>query len=159
MFRLNKLADYALVVMEYIASHPESGLHTARAIADATHIPAPTVVKILRKLSEQALLVSYRGAKGGYALSQHPTAISLAEIIEVMEGPLGFTECVTMPGRCELEGRCRIQSNFRVIGGVIQQTLGSISLSDLTALLNAATRASNRKSILTTITLGSGGLQ
>lgn len=159
MFRLNKLADYALIVMEYVASHPEEGLCTARHVADATHLPVPTVVKILRKLSDRGLLVSYRGVKGGYALSRHPSGISLAEVIEIMEGPMGFTECATMPGRCGLEGRCRIQANVRVIGSVIQQTLESISLSDLTALLKVAIKAPNRKNILTSITSSSGGVQ
>lgn len=159
MFRLNKLADYALVVMEYIASHPEDALYTARSVAEGTHLPTPTVVKILRKLSDHDLLVSYRGVKGGYALSRRPSGISLAEVIEVMEGPMGFTECVAVPGRCELEGRCRVQTNFRLIGRVIQQTLESISLSDLTVFLNVATKAPNRKNILTSITLSSGGVQ
>jgi DNA-binding IscR family transcriptional regulator len=57
MFRLSKLADYALVVMEYVASHPEVQLHTARSVAAATHLPTPTVVKILRELLDHDLLV------------------------------------------------------------------------------------------------------
>lgn len=159
MFRLNKLADYALVVMEYVAGQPDHGLHTARSIADATHIPTPTVNKILRRLSERGLLTSYRGIKGGYTLPRPASGISLAEVIEAIEGPMGFTECVTVPGRCELEGRCRVQANFRVIGSVIRQTLGSISLSDFTTLLNVATNTPNRRNILTKIVLSSGGVQ
>ncbi len=159
MFRLNKLADYALVVMQYVTSHPEVQMHTARSIAAATHLPAPTVVKILKALLDHDLLVSHRGVKGGYAPARPPSHISLAEVIEAIEGPMGFTECVTAPGRCELEGRCRIQANFRVIGYVLQQTLGSISLSDLTALLNVAAKVPNRRNILTSITLSSGGVQ
>lgn len=159
MLRLNKLTDYSLALMEYVASHPEPGLHTARGIADATHIPQPTVIKILRRLSERGLLKSHRGIKGGYSLTRPPARISLADVIEAMEGPMGFTECATLPGRCELEGRCRVKANFRVIGSVIRQTLGNISLSDLTTLLNMATRMPNRKNIISAITLSSGGVQ
>jgi len=91
MFRLNKLTDYALVVMQYLAGHPEEALHTARSLAKATNLPVPTVVKLLKELQDNGLLVSYRGAKGGYAPSRSPSQISVAEIIEAIEGSMGFT--------------------------------------------------------------------
>jgi len=159
MFRLNKLADYALVVMEYVTSHSEEPLHTARSIAAGTHLPVPTVVKILKGLLEHGLLVSHRGVKGGYAAARSSSNISLAEVIEAIDGPMGLTECTTAPGRCYLEGRCRIQTNFRVIGQLLQETLRNISLSDLTALLNVVTEVPDRTNILTSISLTSGGVQ
>ncbi|HET8638289.1 MAG TPA: SUF system Fe-S cluster assembly regulator [Acidobacteriaceae bacterium] len=159
MFRLNKLADYGLVVMEYVASQPEGHLHTARSVAEATHLPAPTVVKILKKLLDRGLLVSHRGVKGGYMAARASSLISVAEVIEAIDGPLGLTECATAPGRCELEGRCRIEANFRVIGRLLHQTLRGISLSDLTALLNVTPKLPNPKNILTSISLSSGGVQ
>jgi FeS assembly SUF system regulator len=159
MFRLNKLADYALVVMQYVASHPDERLYTARSLAKATHLPVPTVVKVLKGLLDHDLLVSHRGVKGGYAPARSATQISVAEIIEAIEGPMGFTECAIAPGRCDLEGRCRIEANTRIIGQMMQQTLKSISLSDLTALLSVAARAPNRRSLITSITLRPGGVQ
>lgn len=159
MFRLNKLADYALVVMEYISSQPKGRLHTARSVAEATYLPTPTVVKVLKKLLDHGLLVSHRGAKGGYEAARPSTLISLAEVIEAIDGPMGLTECATAPGRCELEGKCRIEANFRVIGRVLQQTLRGISLSDLTALLNVRAKVPNPKNILKSISLSSGGVQ
>jgi DNA-binding IscR family transcriptional regulator len=80
-------------------------------------------------------------------------------VIEAIDGPLGLTECATAPGRCELEGRCRIEANFRVIGRLLHQTLRGISLSDLTALLSVAPKLPNPKNILTSISLSSGGVQ
>lgn len=159
MFRLSKLADYALVAMEHIARHPEVQLHTARSVAAATHLPAPTVAKILRELLDRDLLVSHRGVNGGYTLARSASQISLAEVIEAIEGPMGFTECTISPGSCELEGKCSLQTNFSIITHVLQQTLVNISLSDLTALLNVDVRAANRSNILTSITLSSGGVQ
>jgi len=159
VFRLNKLADYALVVMEYITSRPEGHLHTARSVAEATHLPVPTVVKILKRLLDHGLLISHRGVKGGYMAARSGSLISLAEVIEAIDGPMGLTECATAPGRCELEGRCRIETNFRVIGRLLRQTLRNISLSELTALLGVAAKVPNRKEILKSITLSSGGMQ
>jgi DNA-binding IscR family transcriptional regulator len=83
----------------------------------------------------------------------------VAEIIEAIEGPMGFTECAIAPGRCDLEGKCRIQANTRIIGQMMHQTLKSISLSDLTALLSVAARARSPKGLITSITLRSGGVQ
>src|SRR6185437_1836308 len=159
LFRLNKLADYALVVMEYVTSHPEGHPHTARSVAEATHLPAPTVVKILKKLVDSNLVISQRGVKGGYTAARNSALTSVAEVIEAMDGPMGLTECATAPGRCELEGRCRIEANVRVIGRVLRQTLRGISLSDLTALLNVTPKLPNPKNILTSISLSSGGVQ
>lgn len=159
MFRLNKLADYALVVMEYITSQPEGHLHTARSVAEATHLPAPTVVKIMKKLLDHGLLISHRGVKGGYMAARSPSLISLAEVIEAIDGPMGLTECATAPGRCELEGRCRIENNFRVIGRLLRQMLRNISLSELTALLGVTAKVPDRREILKSITLSSGGMQ
>jgi FeS assembly SUF system regulator len=133
MFRLNKLTDYALVVMQYVASHPEEPLHTARGLAEATELPAPTVVKILKELLDHRILVSHRGVKGGYAPARLPSQISVAEIIEAFEGSIGLTECDAAPGKCELEGRCGVQSSSVVIGRALRQALAGIRLSDLTA--------------------------
>lgn len=155
MFRLNKLTDYALVVMQHVASHPEEPLHTARGLAAATELPVPTVVKILKELLDHRLLVSHRGVKGGYAPARLPSQISVAEIIEAFEGSIGFTECATAPGRCELEGRCKVQDNSVIIGRALQKALGDITLSDLTANLGTGARRKKRGNIVTSITLGS----
>ena len=144
MFRLNKLTDYALVVMQYVASHPEVPLHTARELAAATELPVPTVVKILKELLDHRLLVSHRGVKGGYAPARLPADISVAEIIEAFEGSIGFTECATSPGRCELEGRCNVQDNSVIIGRALYAALGNISLYDLTATLRPEPRSRRR---------------
>jgi FeS assembly SUF system regulator len=160
MFRLNKLTDYALVVMQYVASHPEEPLHTARGVAAATELPVPTVVKVLKELLDHRLLVSHRGVKGGYAPARLPSQISVAEIIEAFEGSIGFTECATAPGRCELEGRCNVQDHSVIIGHALQKALGNITLSDLAAKLGSGVTPRNRgkrngDNIVTSITSGS----
>ena len=159
MFRLNKLTDYGLVVMQYFGSHPKAALHTTRELVEATQLPAATVVKILKALLDQKLLISYRGVKGGYTLARAPSQISVAEIVESLEGPIGFTECATAPGYCGLEGICGVQHNSHVISRALQQTLEGITLSDLTTSLRLGTRAPSHANVLTAITLGSGGLQ
>lgn len=159
MLRLSKLSDYALVVMQYVSSHPAEALHTTRELATATHLPPTTVVKLLKLLLDADLLTSQRGMNGGYALSRSSSQISIAAIIEAVEGKMGFTECQTSPGRCDLEGRCRIQVNTRIISQMIRQTLGAISLADLTALRGVMVKSPSRTSLITSITMRPGAVQ
>jgi FeS assembly SUF system regulator len=156
MFRLNKLTDYAIVVMTYIASSPELSLHSARELAEHTQLPAATVGKILRELLDHGLVVSHRGIKGGYTLARTPAEISLAEIIAALEGPVGFTECNTTHGCCDLEPSCTIRYNSGVIGKTLQDALDHIHLSDLTRPLELVAAGSGGRNNVVSITLGSG---
>jgi FeS assembly SUF system regulator len=152
MLRLNKLTDYAIVLMTYIAGSPEP-MHSARELAASTHLPEATVGKILRQLLDYGLVVSHRGMKGGYTLGRSAGEISVAEIISALEGPVGFTECNTTPGCCDLEPSCTVRHNSAVIGRTLQRALENIRLSDLTRPLHVAAVASNN---IVAITLGSG---
>ncbi len=158
MFRLNKLTDYGLVLMTCVAHDTGRPLHTARDLAAQTRLPLPTVVKILRLLLDCGLLVSHRGVKGGYSLARDAESISAAEIIEALEGPIGFTECGTSPGCCELERSCSVRGNSQIIGRALHRALSGITLADLTRplRLGAGAPAAN---VVTSITLTSGRVQ
>ena len=153
MFRLNKLTDYGIVLMTYVAGKPHLSLHTAREMAAGTRMHAATVGKIVRELVDHGLLVSHRGVKGGYALARPAETISIADIIEALEGPLGFTECYSTPGCCELEPSCTVRSNSQVISQALRRTLEEIRLTDLIRPLHL-TRAAGDSVV--SITLSSG---
>jgi FeS assembly SUF system regulator len=153
MFRLNKLTDYAIVVMTHIARSADPSLHTARELAAGTELPLTTVGKVLRGLLDHHLVNSHRGMKGGYALSRPAREISLADIIGAFEGPIGFTECNTTPGCCDLETSCTVRYNSGVIGKALQHALESIRLSDLTKPMHESASADSGT---VSITFGSG---
>jgi FeS assembly SUF system regulator len=155
MLRLNKLTDYAVVLMTYIASSPESAMYSARELSVGTRLPAATVGKILRELLDHGLVVSHRGMKGGYTLARRAGDISVAEIIAALEGPIGFTECNTTPGCCDLEPSCTVRHNSSVIGRTLQHALEKIRLSDLTRPLHAAATGGSNSGLMS-ITFGSG---
>jgi len=92
MLRLSKLTDYGMVVMTALARAPQ-GLRNAADLADETHIGAPTVSKLLKRLGRAGLVESERGAQGGYRLARAPSKIDVAEVIAAIEGPIGLTEC------------------------------------------------------------------
>jgi len=93
MMRINKLTDYGIVVMTEIATMKRNTVHTAKEISHRTKIPLPTVTRLLKTLSNRGLLISQRGSQGGYALSEAASKISIASIIESIEGPIALTEC------------------------------------------------------------------
>jgi len=159
MFRLNKLTDYGIVLMTYVARSPRTTLHTAKELAAATKLPSATVGKIVRELLEHRLLVSHRGVKGGYALARLSERISVAEIIDALEGPVGFTECYSTPGCCELEPSCTVRSNSQVISRALRRTLEDIKLSDLIKPLHLEHIEGNHQSSVVSITLSSGRTQ
>lgn len=126
MFKINRFADYATIVMDYMAQKPEK-TYNAREIAENTPVHAPTVTKLLKLLTKHHLLESHRGAKGGYRLARTPENISVAAIIEAIEGPVALTQCNT----CALEPQCHTQHNWQTISHIVYNVLAQITLAQM----------------------------
>jgi FeS assembly SUF system regulator len=156
MFRLNKLTDYGIVLMAHVARSPRETSHTARSLAKATRVPLPTVGKILRQLSDQGLLSSHRGVKGGYNLARDAGTISVAEIVLALEGPIGFTECSVVKGLCNMERSCAIKSNSQIIGDALRDALEHVMLSDLNHQMMHHERKHEQEQIVASITPAGG---
>ena len=132
MLRMTKQADYGIVLMTYLASHP-SRRFAAPELAAVAQLPLPTVSKILKLLGREGLLESHRGVKGGYSLARDPERISVAAMISALDGPIAFTECIEdTPGVCSQESICRLRTNWQRINHAVRQSLESISLAELT---------------------------
>ncbi len=130
MIRIGRLTDYGIVLMSYMAAEPER-LYNAAEVASGAHLPAPTVSKLLRVLAREGLLVSHRGAKGGYSLARSPADISVAGIVRALEGPIALTTCNTdLPGECEHEPRCPVRRHWRSINQAVRQALEGVTLAD-----------------------------
>ena len=131
MLRVNKITDYGIVSLVQLASDPAAATHNARELAEATHIPLPVVSKTLKRLAREGILVSHRGAKGGYELARSPDEISLAEIITALEGPIGLMECSVTLGQCPQESTCRVRGPWQQINQAIRNALTQVTLSEL----------------------------
>ena len=134
--RLSSLADYAVVMLTATARHCGSrGRLNATLLAEQTSIPLPTVQKLVSRLSSAGLIESARGTGGGFRLSRPPAAISLADIIEAVEGPIALTTCVD-DGRhdCQIEENCRVKPHWNVVNGAVRGALAGVSLASLSAV-------------------------
>ena len=131
MLRISKLADYAAMFMTHFAQAPAIAC-TAKDLSIITQVALPTVTKVLKFLARDGLLSSQRGTKGGYRLARDPQAISLANVLEAIEGKFGLTECSEQEGSCALERCCTVQTNLQFINEALYNTLNNISLAQLT---------------------------
>lgn len=130
MLRLSKMTDYALLITDCLARRPAEHC-SMRDIVAATHVPTATVRKVLKRLVDAGVVSSARGVRGGYQLADTASHISVARIIDAMEGPVAMTECNQPESPCQMECHCQLRHNWIQINRWVNQFLGSISLSDL----------------------------
>jgi Rrf2 family protein len=134
MLRLSKKADYALIAMKHLARNtPGSQSSSAREIAEQYDIPIELLAKVLQRLVRTGLLVSTQGTRGGYALSRAATSISVADVIQAIDGPLTVTACSTSNNECEQYSKCSIRDPLWQIRERIVAALGDVTLSEMAA--------------------------
>jgi FeS assembly SUF system regulator len=133
MLRISKLTDYATVVLAALAEQPEQ-LRTAAALAGRTHIAAPTVSKLLKQLHRAGLLTSVRGLHGGYQLARPPAQITVAAILDALEGPVTLTDCSGGLGHCGIEHHCRVGSVWQRLNLALRRALSDVTLAELAGL-------------------------
>ncbi len=133
MLRISKLTDYGIILLAHFAQEADGTTLTAREMAAATELPLPVVSKMLKSLASAELLASQRGSRGGYQLARKPDAVSVAEIIEALDGPIALMECVAAPGNCEQEPHCGLRSPWQRINSAIHTTLTQVTLAELAA--------------------------
>ena len=131
MLRISKLTDYAILAMVELTRDGE--MLSAQALAERVGIEAPTASKVLKLLAGYGLLDSFRGANGGYRARRVASDISVAEVIEAIEGPVAMTECSEETGLCEQESSCELRGNWQRISLAVRQALEQVSLAEMSA--------------------------
>ncbi|HXG99135.1 MAG TPA: Rrf2 family transcriptional regulator [Sphingomicrobium sp.] len=131
--RLTHLADYAVVIMTAAARRDGGARLSAADISAETGVPLPTAQKLMGKLACAGLLTSARGAGGGFTLSRSVTEISLADIVEAVEGPIAMTQCAGSDevSDCALDAHCRVKPHMGIVGAKVRGALGAVSLQEL----------------------------
>ncbi|MGE5561955.1 MAG: SUF system Fe-S cluster assembly regulator [Bacillota bacterium] len=129
--RLSHLADYAVVLMTAAARRPVGARLSATELAGDTGVPLPTTQKLMGQLAASGLLTSARGAGGGFALAKAASEITLADIVEAVEGPIAMTVCSEGRNDCALDKHCRVKPHMGVVGNAVRGALGAVSLTEL----------------------------
>ena len=131
MFKLNRLTDYAVVLMSQMALEPRA-LKNASDLARDCAVPPPTVSKILNILAKADLVKGQRGAAGGYNLSRAPEDIPVSDIIEALEGPIALTACVEGTSEiCGVEALCPMRGHWNHVNSAIKEALDRVTLAEI----------------------------
>ena len=135
--RLTHLADYAVVLMTAAARRGDAVRLSAADLAQETGVPLPTAQKLMGHLASAGLLTSVRGAGGGFMLARPVTDISLADIVEAVEGPIAMTMCSggDEPSECALDAHCRVKPHMGIVSNAVRGALGAVSLQSLASNL------------------------
>src|SRR4051794_35498295 len=134
MLRLSKKADYALIAMKHLALRGDRGSSSAREIANLYDIPIELLAKILQRLVRRGLLASQQGTRGGYQLAQMPALISVADVIQAIDGPVTVTACSTTEGsNCEQFAKCNVRDPLWRVRERILSALGECTIAELAA--------------------------
>jgi Rrf2 family protein len=131
MFRLSKKADYGLIALKHLAQHAEESV-SAREIAAQYQIPAELLAKVLQRLARKGLLASQQGTNGGYVLARDPSAISIADVVEALDGPISITPC-ERGSDCQQMTVCSVRDPLSKIRAKVVRVLGDTSIYELAA--------------------------
>ena len=131
MLRLSKKADYALMAMKHLALRPDQAAASAREIAEQYDIPVELMAKVLQRLARKGLVASHQGTRGGYHLIRPASAISVADVIQAVDGPLTVTACSTDEENCDQFSKCSVRDPLWRIKDRILLALEACSISEL----------------------------
>ncbi len=131
MLRLSKKSDYALMAVKHLATRADGGAASAREISEAYAIPLELLAKVLQRLVRARLLVSVQGTRGGYRLGKPAAQISVADVIQAVDGPVTVTACSPDDHACGQYTTCSIRDPLWKIKNRILEMLTTVSVAEL----------------------------
>jgi Rrf2 family protein len=136
MLRLSKKSDYALIAMKHLAMRPDAS-SSAREISESYDIPLELLAKVLQRLVRARLLVSVQGTRGGYRLARSAALISVADVIQSVDGPVTMTACSEEDHNCDQFTKCSIRDPLWKIKNRILESLQTVSVAEMAADIDA----------------------
>ena len=136
MLRLSKKSDYALISMKHLAMRPDAS-SSAREISESYDIPLELLAKVLQRLVRARLLVSVQGTRGGYRLARQAALISVADVIQAVDGPVTVTACSEDDHNCDQYTKCSIRDPLWKIKNRILESLNTVSVAEMAADIDA----------------------
>jgi Rrf2 family transcriptional regulator, cysteine metabolism repressor len=132
-------AEYGVRIMAHLAAHDGDGPVALSAIAEAEGLPLAYLEHLVQRLRRAELVESRRGAHGGYTLAREASSITMAEVVEALEGEIAPIECITADPdghlicsrETQLDRVCPTKVLWTRVQGSIVRTLRDISLNEL----------------------------
>jgi Rrf2 family protein len=132
-------AEYGVRIMAHLAAHDGDTPVSLSAIADAEGLPVAYLEHLVQRLRRAELVESRRGAHGGYSLARPASEITMAEVVEALEGDIAPIDCISAQEDgsfvCAREAQfdrvCPTKVLWTRVQGSIVRTLQDITLSEL----------------------------
>jgi Rrf2 family protein len=136
MLRVSTKGEYGVRIMVDLARHYDGRPRSLTDISQAEMLPLAYLEQLMKLLreSEPPLVISTRGAHGGYKLSRSPAQITMGEVIRALEGPISPMICATegeMVQTCNFLDSCKTKYLWARVRDAVAQTLDSITLAEL----------------------------
>jgi Rrf2 family protein len=131
MLRFTKQVDYGLMAMQYVAEHQGDAPVGVKRIADQFGIPAELLAKVLQRLAKGGLMVAQSGPRGGYRLTLPPSAVTVGQVVRVLDGPLAIVSCMAHHGDCVQASRCTLRNPARRLQAAVNDLLDTMTLAEL----------------------------
>lgn len=131
--QLTRGGEYAIRAMTYLTKRPVGEISSLHEVGVEQDIPESFLAKIFQNLVHADLVVSQRGAHGGFSLARPAAAITVREVVEAIDGPIALNGCVLRPGDCRRSGDCRMHDVWVLAQERMMDVLGMVTLDDLVA--------------------------
>ncbi|MBT3391352.1 MAG: Rrf2 family transcriptional regulator [Chloroflexi bacterium] len=131
IFHINRKTDYAVRVILSLARRPYGARLSARFIQEETQVPQAFLKRIIALLSQENLIESFPGPKGGLQLARLAEEITLRDIVEVMEGPVLLSDCLKEKEACPLAESCPVRNRWGGLQATIVKELAQTTMAQL----------------------------
>ena len=131
MLRFSKKADYALIALKDLASRPPGSPSSAREIAGRYDIPVELMAKVLQRLVRMGIVASHQGIRGGYRLARDAARISVADVIQAIDGPVLVTACSDEDQCCDQYAKCNVRDPLWRLKDRIVESLAAFTSDEL----------------------------
>ena len=129
MLKFSRKVDYGLILLSKLRNEPSSA--SAREIAARYRLPLPMVANILKQLTSAGILVSTRGAQGGYELARDPAQISLADVVRALEGPISVVDCTSEHLNCRFSAFCPTHDPIQKVQQKFQEFMAAYKIEEI----------------------------
>ena len=128
---ITKKAEYAIIALAELARQREGVKITTREIARRRSIPPNLIIQLVSTLREAGLVAATRGPAGGVELTRDPAGISLRQVIEILDGPIGITRCLLRDGPCNNQVDCALRGVWARAQEKMLDVLEEVTIKDL----------------------------
>lgn len=130
MLKLSKKTEYSIMALRHLAGQADKSA-TVKSMASELGISQSLLAKLLQELARSKIVGSVQGAHGGYRLLAELSCLSLADLVEIVEGPISLTACSRADQTCEHQQGCDLKKSFAPLGKQVRSVLETIKVADL----------------------------